>query len=130
MEPITIAIAAAVAAFIKHRRDERLDEEDTHNNFLLFWDEALRPYDGCPGERVSWPRELVAALTFLQNGECNYESSDCRGALTVDHRTSLDDGGNNYSDNLHMLCKRHNSSKRERSVLEFEYDVRRSRRRR
>jgi len=128
MDPFTLAVAGALVTMLKRHSDRRYrDEEEEHDALLLDWDDALREFDGLPGIRIPWAPGLKEALLFRDNEECAHKSSYCRGAFTIDHVISLNDRGQNFSDNLSIVCSRHNSSKRERSRLEFKYGISRRR---
>jgi 5-methylcytosine-specific restriction endonuclease McrA len=119
-----VIVLVFISAFMsrwqrKTRRDYQLAPHE--------WDERLRPFRGRPGERIRLSRKLRVAFR-AKDGNCKYAAhGGCSGPLTIDHERSLHDGGTNYSENLRLLCRSHNSQKRERSSLEVQLGVRRRR---
>lgn len=53
------------------------------------------------------------------NGKCAYCNTDCTSAYTIDHKIPLCRGGNNAFDNLTISCKYCNSSKGDRTDIEY-----------
>ena len=117
MDPFTVALVAAIGAAVKGARDQR----DAAKRTLLAWDATLESQRGKAGTRMTIPAEVRKALATAKGDHCAYRNvlERCSGTLTVDHRVPLKAGGYNYSDNLQLVCGRHNSSKRDRSDLEY-----------
>lgn len=121
MDPFSIALTAAIAAALKNARDDRTAAEFV----LMAWNRMLRTHRGKAGTRVPIKPAVRKALEYVLGGHCAYESfwgdNRCAGGLTVDHRVPLNAGGNNYWENLQLVCARHNSSKRAQMELEYRH---------
>ncbi|MBI2886633.1 MAG: HNH endonuclease [Chloroflexi bacterium] len=118
MEPVTLAaIIGAISLVVKSTHEGR----ERATNVLRTWDDGLRRSKGLAGKRVSIPPHVRQAILTLRGRRCTYGGvfSDCDGSLHVDHVRSLTDGGTNYSENLQVVCQKHNLSKGRKSDLEF-----------
>jgi 5-methylcytosine-specific restriction endonuclease McrA len=122
MDPLTVGIAASLYALWKTSNDKRRAADLV----LIEWDQKLRAVKGATGQRIAIPKAVRLALEVKEGERCAYHrTSACsEGALTVDHRRSIADGGNNYSENLQLVCRKHNSSKNKASELEFKHGIR------
>lgn len=68
-----------------------------------------------------WPPDLTAPeYQHLNSDVCEYTwMGDCRGPLTVEHRTPLARGGSWFPENLFRVCLGHNKSKGKKTHQEF-----------
>ena len=67
----------------------------------------------------NFSKEDIENLLIEQEGKCFYCSKYITNSYTVDHKIPLIRGGSNYKENLCLCCKHCNSTKHDKTDIEY-----------
>ena len=63
--------------------------------------------------------EIISLVKDKYNNKCIYCGADCSEKYTIDHKVPLIRGGDNDIENLALCCKKCNSSKHDKTDIEY-----------